>query len=117
MVHEIQRGLPIRRMMRWFESAGGDWVATPELVKMVAYRRANLVAEAPPPGRFDVVLCRNVLLYLSTDTKAEVFPKIAKAMKPGGVLVMGAGETVIGQTSAFAPSKRFRGFYEMPAQG
>lgn len=113
---EIQRGLPVRRMIRWFDTTGSDWVAKPDLLGMVAFRRMNLVSDPPPRGQFDVVLCRNVLLYLSTDTKAEVFPKIAKAMKPGGVLVMGAGETVIGQTSAFAPSKRFRGFYEMPAQ-
>ncbi|MEG3166019.1 protein-glutamate O-methyltransferase CheR [Sphingomonas sp. PB2P19] len=109
---EIQRGLPIRRMMRWFDSAEGDWVAKPELVQMVAFRRANLVADAPPPGRFDVVLCRNVLLYLSTDTKAQVFPRIATAMRPGGLLILGAGETVIGQTRAFEPSRRFRGCYE-----
>ena len=114
---EIQRGLPVRRMIRWFDTTGGDWVAKPDLLGTVAFRRMNLVSDPAPPGQFDVVLCRNVLLYLSADTKAEVFPKIAKAMKPGGVLVMGAGETVIGQTSAFAPSKRFRGFYEMPAQG
>ena len=114
---EIHRGLPVRRMIRWFDTTGSDWVAKPDLLGMVAFRRMNLVSDPAPPGQFDVVLCRNVLLYLSTDTKAKVFPKIAKAMKPGGVLVMGAGETVIGQTSAFAPSKRFRGFYEMPAQG
>ncbi|PTW44979.1 chemotaxis protein methyltransferase CheR [Sphingomonas faeni] len=113
---EIQRGLPVRRMIRWFDTTGSDWAAKPELLGMVAFRRMNLVSDPAPPGQFDVVLCRNVLLYLSTDTKAEVFPKIAKAMKPGGVLVMGAGETVIGQTSAFAPSKRFRGLYEMPVQ-
>ncbi len=109
---EIQRGLPIRRMMRWFDGTGSDWVAKPELVKMVAYRRTNLVAEAPPPGRFDVVLCRNVLLYLSTETKGLVFPRIAAVMQPGGVFVMGAGETVIGQTRLFEPSKRHRGCYE-----
>ena len=114
---EIQRGLPVRRMIRWFDTIGSDWVAKSDLLGMVAFRRMNLVSDPAPPGQFDVVLCRNVLLYLSTDTKAEVFPKIAKAMKPGGVLVMGAGETVIGQTSAFAPSKRFRGFYEMPVRG
>lgn len=114
---EIQRGLPVRRMIRWFDTTGSDWLAKPDLLGMVAFRRMNLVTDAVPPGQFDVVLCRNVLLYLSADTKAAVFPKIAKALKPGGVLVMGAGETVIGQTSAFAPSKRFRGFYEMPEQG
>jgi chemotaxis protein methyltransferase CheR len=112
---EIQRGLPIRRMMRWFDSDGGDWVAKPELVKMIAFRRLNLVAESAPPGRFDVVLCRNVLLYLSTETKGLVFPRIAGALRPGGLFVMGAGETVIGQTRLFEPSKRHRGCYELAA--
>lgn len=109
---EIQRGLPIRRMMRWFDSVGGDWVAKPELVKLVAFRKHNLVADPAPGGLFDVVLCRNVLLYLSTETKVQVFPKIAGALRPGGMFVMGAGETVIGQTRMFEPSKRYRGFYE-----
>lgn len=110
---EIQRGLPIRRMMRWFEGDGGDWVANPELVKRVIYRRANLVAGPIPPGPFDIVLCRNVLLYLSGETKAAVFPRIAGVLGPGGLLVMGAGETVIGQTRLFEPSKRHRGCYEV----
>ena len=109
---EIQRGLPVRRMIRWFDTTGSDWMAKPELVKMVAFRRMNLVSDQPPAGRFDIVLCRNVLLYLSTDTKGQVFPKIAAALNPGGKLVMGAGETVIGQTRLFEPSKRFRGFYQ-----
>ena len=74
----------------------------------------NLIADPAPPGRFDIVLCRNVLLYLSAITKEQVFPKIAAALNPGGVFVMGAGETVIGQTRLFEPSKRFRGFYETP---
>jgi len=109
---EIQRGLPIRRMMRWFDGVGNDWIAKPELVRMVAFRRVNLVSEAPPGGRFDVVLCRNVLLYLAPETKLQVFGTIAQAMRPGGLLVMGAGETVIGQTPLFRPSPRFRGLYE-----
>ncbi|MBE2992810.1 chemotaxis protein methyltransferase CheR [Sphingomonas sp. PP-CE-3G-477] len=113
---EIQRGLPVRRMIRWFDTTGTDWVAKPELLALVTYRRMNLVSDQPPPGQFDIVLCRNVLLYLSTNTKGQVFPKIAAALKPGGMLVMGAGETVIGQTRVFEPSKRFRGFYETPIE-
>ncbi|WP_037530765.1 MULTISPECIES: CheR family methyltransferase [Sphingomonas] len=109
---EIQRGLPIRRMMRWFDSEGGDWVARPELTRLVTVRRHNLVADHPPGGAFDVILCRNVLLYLSPTTKAAVFARFAAAMRPGGTLVLGAGETVIGQTDAFAPSRRLRGLYE-----
>ena len=109
---EIQRGLPIRRMMRWFEAEGNDWVARPELTRLVSVRRHNLVADRPPSGQFDVVLCRNVLLYLSATTKAEVFARFASVIRPGGTLVLGAGETVIGQTRAFEPSRTLRGLYE-----
>ena len=107
---EIQRGLPIRRMLRWFDERGGDWAAKPELVAAVAFRRHNLVAE-PAPGRFDVVLCRNVLLYLAPAAKAQVFGHLADCLRPEGLLVLGAGETVIGQTDRFEPSARMRGFY------
>jgi chemotaxis protein methyltransferase CheR len=109
---EIQRGLPVRRMMRWFDSVGGDWVARPELVRAVTFRRHNLVDEAPPAGKFDAVLCRNVLFYLAAPRRAQVLEKLAAALTPGGLLVLGAGETVIGQTERFRPSQRFRGLYE-----
>lgn len=109
---EIQRGLPVRRMMRWFEGEGAEWTASPELLRHIAYRRLNLVADPAPGGQFDVVLCRNVLLYLAVPHKIAVFAKLAGALRPGGFLVLGAGETVIGQTGLFQPSRRFRGLYE-----
>lgn len=109
---EIQRGLPIRRMMRWFDQVGEDWVAKPDLVRRIQFKRHNLVGDPPPIGRFDVVLCRNVLLYLSAEHRAQVFERMAQVIRPGGLLVLGAGETVIGQTKAFVPSGRFKGFYE-----
>lgn len=108
---EIQRGLPVRRMMQWFDSAGGDWVARPELVKRVQFRQHNLTADAPPPGKFDIILCRNVLLYFSLQLRRQVFDTLAQAVRPGGVLVLGAGETVIGLTDHFQPCERLRGLY------
>lgn len=109
---EVQRGLPIRRLMRWFEQAGDDWVASPELTRTIHYRSLNLVADRAPPGRFDLVFCRNVLLYLAPAMKSRVFASLAMALRPGGLLVLGAGETVIGQTPLFEPSRRFRGLYD-----
>ena len=114
---EIQRGLPVRRMMRWFDSLGGDWVARPELVRMITFRRHNLVDEAAPAGKFDAILCRNVLFYLAPHRRAQVLDKFASALNPGGLLVLGAGETVIGQTERFRPSQRFRGLYEQVPDG
>lgn len=108
---EIQRGLPVRRMMAWFDTQGGDWVAKPELVRKIQFRQHNLTQDPPPVGKFDVILCRNVLLYFSAPVRRQVFDTLASAIRPGGLLVLGAGETVIGQTEHFTPSERFRGFY------
>ncbi|MBX9815694.1 MAG: chemotaxis protein CheR [Proteobacteria bacterium SG_bin5] len=113
---EIQRGLSVRRMIDWFEAIGPDWVARPELVSRITFRRQNLVTDAPPPGRFDIILCRNVMLYLSPALRRAVLDRLALAMRPGGLLVLGAGETVIGQSDAFVPSARYKGLYE-PATG
>lgn len=108
---EIQRGLPVRRMMAWFDTVGGDWVAKPELVRKVQFRQHNLTGDPAPPGRFDLILCRNVMLYFSAPLRRQVFDTLASAIRPGGLLVLGAGETVIGQTEQFAPSDTYRGFY------
>jgi chemotaxis protein methyltransferase CheR len=114
---EIQRGLPVRRMMQWFDTEGTDWVAKPELVRRIAFRRLNLVCDAMPVGRFDVILCRNVLLYLTPGHRREILDRFATVIRPGGLLVLGAGETVIGQTAAFRPSALYRGLYEPVAAG
>jgi chemotaxis protein methyltransferase CheR len=112
---EIQRGLPVRRMMQWFDTVESDWVANPGLTRMVSFRKLNLVADPLPIGRFDVILCRNVLLYFSADLRRRVLERLVQALRPEGVLVLGAGETVIGQTEAFRPSTRYRGLYEPAA--
>ncbi|MDQ2877831.1 MAG: protein-glutamate O-methyltransferase CheR [Pseudomonadota bacterium] len=110
---EIQRGLPVRRMVQWFDdTAGGEWIAKADLVRRISFRQMNLIADPLPIGRFDVILCRNVLLYLPADIRRGIFDRFAQVIRPGGLLVLGAGETVIGQTGAFRPSVRFRGLYE-----
>lgn len=108
---EIQRGLPVRRMMRWFSAVGDDWVARDELRAMVSFRRLNLIADPVPPGRFDIILCRNVMLYLAIEPKQAIFANFARALAAEGMLVLGAGETVIGQTRLFEPSLLYRGLY------
>ncbi|PCD03687.1 chemotaxis protein CheR [Sphingomonas spermidinifaciens] len=108
---EVQRGLPIRRLMQWFDPVGEDWVGKPELVDRIRYRRQNLASDPVLPGKFDVILCRNVLLYFGGPTRARVLDALACALRPGGMLVLGAGETVIGQTDRLEPSRQWRGFY------
>ena len=113
---EIQRGLPVRRMMTWFDTVGADWAAKPELVRKLQFRQHNLTLDPAPAGMFDIILCRNVMLYFSLAVRRKVFDSLASAMRPGGLLALGAGETVIGQTDHFTPCERYRGFYR-PVDG
>jgi len=112
---EIQRGLPIRRLMQWFEQRDDQWEAKAELRFRLLYGQQNLIADPMPGGKFDVVLCRNVLMYLSPAMRAQVLNRIAAILRPGGLLVLGAGETVIGHTDALVPSERYRGLYRPAA--
>lgn len=112
---EIQRGLSIRRMMRWFDVQEEWWEAKPELRFRLLYSQQNLLSDPMPAGKFDIVLCRNVLLYLSPAARRVVLDRIAGVLRPGGLLVLGAGETVIGHTEALVPSERYRGMYRPAA--
>ena len=110
---EVQRGMPIRRLVRWFEGRSGDeWTAKPELIRHIQYRQLNLIADPAPSGLFDLVLCRNVMLYLAPEPKKRAFHAIAEALRPSGGLILGAGETVIGQTDLFQIAATGRAVYE-----
>ena len=109
---EVQRGLAVVQMMRWFEEDGaGGWTIAPELRRAVRFEVHNITARPPRPGRFDLVLCRNVLLYFSPAVRSAAFARLAEAVEPDGVLMLGAGETVIGQTAAFQSDPDCRGLY------
>ena len=108
---EVQRGLPIAQMLKWFESKDGQWRISPELARMVRFEIAHVGDVPPRPGKFDIILCRNVLLYFSPDMKRRAFNRLASAIAPDGTLMLGAGETVIGQTESFASDSDHRGLY------
>ncbi len=112
---EIQRGLSVRRMIQWFEQRDDMWEANTELRFRMLYAQQNLLTDPMPAGKFDIVLCRNVLMYLSPEARSNVLGRIAGVMRPGGLLVLGAGETVIGHTEALVPSERYRGLYRPAA--
>jgi chemotaxis protein methyltransferase CheR len=78
---------------------------------MVQHRQFNLLHDFSQLGAFDVIFCRNVLIYFDQDTKANVFGRLAKSMEPDAFLVLGAAETVVGLTEAFKPVPDKRGLY------
>jgi chemotaxis protein methyltransferase CheR len=109
---EVQRGLPVVQMMRWFdEHPGSAWRISDELQRAVRFQVHSLAERPPYPGRFDIILCRNVLLYFSAPVREAAFARLAEAAADDGVLMLGAGETVIGQTDAFMSDADCRGLY------
>jgi chemotaxis protein methyltransferase CheR len=114
---EVQRGLGINQMIKWFEECADGWRAVEELRRPVRFQVHNLLEPAPHPGGFDIVLCRNVLLYLNPEKKAVSFERLAGAMAEDGWLMLGAGETVIGQTSKLGADINARGLYRLMGDG
>ena len=108
---EVQRGLGINQTIRWFEESDDGWRAVEELRKYVRFQVHNLLEPPPHPGGFDIVLCRNVLLYLTGEKRTLAFERIASSMAGDGWLMLGAGETVIGQTTRFGADVEARGLY------
>ena len=114
---EVQRGLGINQMIKWFEECPDGWRAVETLRKPLRFQVHNLLEPPPHPGGFDIVLCRNVLLYLSPDKKALAFDRLASAMAEDGWLMLGAGETVIGQSSRLGADIKARGLYRLAGDG
>ena len=100
---EVQRGLPAPLLARHFAPEPGGWRVSPALRARVEFRAHNLLDALPTPGRFDVVFCRNVLIYLDTPTKSRVLDALARRLAPDGVLCLGAAETALGLCERLAP--------------
>ena len=108
---EVQRGLPVVLLIKYFSQIGDTWQVAPELRAMVQFKPFNLLHDFSSLGRFDVIFCRNVLIYFDQVTKIDVLTRLAAATEPDGFLALGAAETVIGLTDAFKPMADRRGFY------
>ncbi len=110
---EIQRGLPVQRMVRWFDQTDTGWLAKADLRRRIEFSVQNLLIDRPPLARpADLIFCRNVLLYFSPQTRHKAFIRLRSFAARDAFLVLGAGETVLGQTDQFVASRRIRGLYE-----
>ncbi|RJF63771.1 CheR family methyltransferase [Rhodopseudomonas palustris] len=108
---EVQRGLPIQLLVKYFKQTGELWEISPELRAMIQHRQFNLLQDYGQLGMFDVIFCRNVLIYFDQPTKVSIFERLAKRLEPDGYLALGAAETVVGLTDTFKPHATRRGIY------
>ena len=108
---EAQRGLPIQLLVKYFTQVGEHWQINEDIRGAVQLHHANLMQDLNRFGKFDVVFCRNVLIYFETPTKAEVLGRIRSMMPGDGYLFLGAAETVVGISDRFKTIKGERGVY------
>jgi chemotaxis protein methyltransferase CheR len=108
---EVQRGLPIQLLVKYFTQIGEFWQLNADIRAMVQHRQLNLLQDVSHLGMFDVIFCRNVLIYFDQETKTDIFARLARMLEPDGVLALGAAESVVGITSAFKPYPDRRGLY------
>ncbi|MEP7209194.1 MAG: protein-glutamate O-methyltransferase CheR [Alphaproteobacteria bacterium] len=110
---EVQRGLPIQLLMQYFTQQDDSWRIAERLRSNVTFRKHNLIEPAAALGRFDIVFCRNVLIYFDPPTKTTVLGRISDQLNPGGSLLMGAAESVVGLTTVFEANPDRRGLYRV----
>jgi chemotaxis protein methyltransferase CheR len=108
---EVQRGLPIQLLVKYFTQVGELWQLNADIRAMVQHRQLNLLQDFGHLGTFDVIFCRNVLIYFDQDTKAGIFERLARVAEPDGFMVLGAAESVVGISDAFRPYPERRGLY------
>lgn len=108
---EVQRGLPIQLLVKHFRKEEANWRLSEAIRSLVQFREWNLLSDLRPLGKFDVVFCRNVLIYFDQPTKTRVLEAIASLMPPDGILYLGGAETVLGITGRFVPMPGERGVY------
>lgn len=114
---EIQRGLSVTRMIEFFTESPGGWQAKDCIQRQTRFERHNILDHPPASAPFDLILCRNVLLYFDPETRRSAFDSMASALAPDGFLMLGAGETVIGQTTRFTPSDCGSATYRLVSGG
>ncbi len=108
---EVQRGLPIQYLMKYFTQVGENWQLKDDIKNMVKFSTFNLLDDMSRMGQFDIIFCRNVLIYFDEKNKAQILGRVEKQLDKDGFLLLGGAETVLGITDKFVPMPEKRGLY------
>jgi chemotaxis protein methyltransferase CheR len=98
---EVNRGLPVTYLLKYFERVNLDWKLKDQVRRMVSFRRFDLRQPMAGLGRFDIIFCRNVLIYFDAKTKGRILNQIWTGLQPGGYLLLGGAETVLNLQERF----------------
>ncbi|MDX2095304.1 MAG: protein-glutamate O-methyltransferase CheR [Alphaproteobacteria bacterium] len=111
---EIQRGLPISLLMKYFtQRPNNNWEINDAIKSMVKFTTGNLLAPYAAVGRFDIIFCRNVLIYFDEKTKADVLDRMAAILNVPGYLFLGGSETTNGLTTKYKTIENHRGLFSL----
>ena len=112
---EVNRGLPAKYLVKYFTRHNLEWQIKPELRAMVQWRKFNLKDTPLHLGHFDIVFCRNVLIYFDIETKRRILNRIKQTMQPGSYLILGSSETTLNVDDTFSRRKVDRAIlYQKP---
>ncbi len=108
---DVQRGMPIKLLMKYFTQIGNEWRVNADIRARVSFRPYNLIENPMRLGSFDIVFCRNVLIYFDMETKQQIVDSISRQIRPGGFLVVGGSESLLGVTTALSSVNGARSLY------
>jgi chemotaxis protein methyltransferase CheR len=112
---EVQRGMTTAQLLRFFTQVRNDWQLKPAIRSRISFRQFNLLDDFSMLGRFDIVFCRNVLIYFEPDRKADILNRMTRLLADDGVIVLGASESVLGLSTSLHSSPEHRGFFRRGA--
>jgi chemotaxis protein methyltransferase CheR len=112
---EVQRGLPVKRLLQSFDQHGDQWVVKPQLKRWIRFQPMNLLDLRPNFGSFDIIFCRNVLIYFDVETKRRLLELMAGMVAPDGYFLLGGTETMLGLSQRFEALPEHRGVYRPAA--
>jgi chemotaxis protein methyltransferase CheR len=113
---EVQRGMPVKYLVKNFKQVGSMWQVNSKIRSSVQYRQFNLLNSFNLLGRFDIIFCRNVLIYFDKETKSDIIARMGKQTNPNCYLVLGASETLVGLNDSFGTVPDARGLYQIKDQ-